>query len=61
MLAPVIAGWIYNWRPVVLYPISAGVLIFSMMLSYLMMRRSSTERVENQVLDSIDVEMVDEA
>jgi hypothetical protein len=32
-----------------------------MMLSYLMMRRSSTERVENQVLDSIDVEMVDEA
>jgi predicted MFS family arabinose efflux permease len=61
MLAPVIAGWIYNWRPVVLYPISAGVLIFSMMLSYLMMRRTGAERAENQDLDLLDVEIVDEA
>jgi hypothetical protein len=50
MLAPVIAGWIYNWRPVVLYPISMGVLIFAMMLSYLMMRKTGAERIKNQEL-----------
>jgi hypothetical protein len=50
MLAPVIAGWIYNWRPVVLYPISMGVLIFAMMLSYLLMRKTSAEPIENQDL-----------
>jgi predicted MFS family arabinose efflux permease len=40
MVAPIVAGWLYDWQPVVIFPISAGVLGISMILSYVIMNKN---------------------
>ena len=46
MVAPVIAGWLYDWRPVSLFPISAGLLGITMIFSFIIMRKNNSEAVD---------------
>ena len=46
MVAPVIAGWLYDWRPVSLFPISAGLLGITMIFSSIIMRKNHSEAVD---------------
>ncbi len=34
MVAPIIAGYLYHWSPASIYPVSLGVLLVSMLLSF---------------------------
>lgn len=40
MVAPVIAGWLYDWQPVAVFPISAALLGMTMIISFVIMRRN---------------------
>lgn len=40
MVAPVIAGWLYDWQPEAIFPISASVLGITMILSFVIMQRN---------------------
>jgi len=53
MLAPVFAGWLYEWQPVMLYPISAGLLVLAIIINLFMMRKNNAERDVNHDLDFI--------
>jgi predicted MFS family arabinose efflux permease len=46
MVAPVIAGWLYDWRPVSLFPISAGLLGITMIFSFIIMRKNNSEAID---------------
>jgi MFS family permease len=61
MVAPVIAGWLYDWRPTLLFPISAGLLGISMMISYLVMQRNHRKGDIPAVVNFSDSEVADEA
>ncbi len=37
-VAPVVAGWLYDWQPVIIFPISAGLLGITLVISYLIMQ-----------------------
>lgn len=61
MVAPVIAGWLYDWQPAAIFPISAGVLGITMILSFVIMQRnqhgseSEIAQLDNySVLESVD-------
>lgn len=53
VLAPVFAGWLYEWQPVVIYPISAGLLMLTIIVNLFMMRKNNAERAVNHDLDFI--------
>ena len=62
MVAPVIAGWLYDWQPATLYPISAGILGFTMFLSFLIMRKNQHGKENDAVHENFpEREVVDEA
>lgn len=60
MLAPFLAGWLYNWRPAALFPISAGLLIITMFISVIVMHKNKSENDEGKK-KRIILEDVDEA
>ena len=63
MVAPVIAGWLYDWQPAGLFPISVSVLGITMIISYVIMQRNQhgSEREIVQVEHFPETEFVDEA
>lgn len=40
MVAPVIAGWLYDWQPAALFPISVGLLGSTMVISFIIMHKN---------------------
>ena len=60
MLAPVLAGWIYTLRPSALFPVSAGLLILTMLTGFVVMRRIGHKNDETQITLG-DPEGADEA
>ncbi len=46
MAAPVVAGFLYDWRPVSIYPISLLVLGVTLLLSILFARRNNRKKQE---------------
>jgi MFS family permease len=61
MLAPILAGWLYDWRPVVVFPISAALLVGAMVVSFLLMRKMADGKAQVLDVNLLDVEVVDEA
>ena len=63
MVAPVIAGWLYDWQPGSLFPISAGLLGITMAFSFFFMHKNQHGSESEIVNDRNypDSEAVDEA
>ena len=61
MVAPVIAGWLYAWQPVIVYPISVILLGMTMFISFLILWKNQTEGKVLQINTYLDSEAVDEA
>jgi len=59
VLAPVIAGFLYDWRPIAIFPAGFGVLTVTLLISlfYLARNKRSLEVVKNE--DKVKMEVLD--
>lgn len=60
MIAPVIAGWLYDWQPVAIFPISAGLLGITLVTSFLIMQPKHHPSDAAQDVNYHQLEGVDE-
>jgi MFS family permease len=60
VIAPVVAGFLYDWRPVSIFPISLAVLGIAFVLSLRFTRRNGYHRPEASLEGSLENEVQDE-
>jgi hypothetical protein len=60
MVAPVLAGFLYDWRPISIFPIGLAVLIVTFMVSLRFVRRNGHDLSQLSDGDPLEVEVLDE-
>lgn len=61
MVAPVVAGWLYDWRPGALFPISAGLLGTTIIISMVVMQKNHRKNDVLIIKNYPDLELDEDA
>jgi hypothetical protein len=61
VVAPILAGFLYDWRPISVFPVSLGVLVVTLLLTLGFTRWNETTERALMVNAPVEVEVQDEA